>query len=695
MYCFCNVQGLGGRSLMDSCDCVPLLAASARMKDILGGTQVHAHIIKSGIRFQEDIFMANNLLSMYSKCGRIHDARTVFDKMPEQNVVSWTAMIAGYAQNGHPEEALELFCGMQQTDLKPDHFTFTNVIGVCARLEALEQGKEIHNCIIKTGFESNVFVGSALVDFYAKCNSLEDARHMFDTMPERNVISWTAIISGSAQNGHALEALELFSRMRKAGVKPDQFTFASIVGVCASLAALEQGRAVHNLIIKTVFKSHVFVQSALVDMYAKCGIIMDARKAFDRMPEREVVPWTAMITGYGQTGHYEEALKLNTRMLKTGIKPNQFTFASILGVCSGLAAMEQGKQIHALIIQTGFQRDVSVESALVDLYGKCGNMSDALNVFDKMLKRNVVSWTAMIGAYAQHGRAKEALQLFERMQAAGMKPNDVTFVCVLSACSHAGLVDEGLRCFDSMLIDHYITPRVEHYACVVDILGRAGCLSEAEDFINKMPFEPSALVWRTLLGACRIHCSVDLGKRAAENILELEPKNSSAYALLSNIYAAAGRWDEASEVKKLMKDRGVKKEAGCSWIEVRNKVHKFVVRDNSHPQTDEIYAKLEELTGKMKKAGYVPNTNCVLHDVEEEQQDLFLCHHSERLAIAFGLISTPAEVPIRIFKNLRVCGDCHTATKFISKIVGRELVVRDAIRYHHFKDGRCSCGDYW
>jgi pentatricopeptide repeat protein len=301
----------------------------------------------------------------------------------------------------------------------------------------------------------------------------------------------------------------------------------------------------------------------------------------------------------------------------------------------------------------------------------------------------------MIAGCAQHGHGKDALQLFERMEHAGVKPNHITYVCVLSACSHVGLVDEGRRYFDEMSQKHGITAKVEHFACMVDLLGRTGHLGEAEILINEMPFEPCALLWRTLLGACRIHGNIGIGKHAAERILELEPEEVSTYVLLSNIYAAAGKWDDVVSVRKLMRDRGVKKEPGISWIEVKNKVHTFLVRDKSHPQTKQIYSKLEELTRQMEVAGYVPDTNFVLHDVDEEHKDHLLSYHSEKLAISFGLISTPPGTSIQIFKNLRVCGDCHTATKFISKIVGRELIVRDANRFHHFTQGMCSCGDYW
>jgi len=410
------------------------------------------------------------------------------------------------------------------------------------------------------------------------------------------------------------------------------------------------------------------------------------------MSERNVVSWNALIAGYTQNNNGEDALKLYSQMQGIGMKPSAFTFSSILSACASLAVMEQGKWVHAHIIKTGCKLDVFVGNALVDMYGKCGCIEDARQVFDRLPRRDVVSWNAMITVCAQHGHGKEAVRLFENMQLAGLNPNRITILCVLSACSHAGLVNEGRFYFDSMNSKHGITPTADHYACIVDILGRAGHINEAEDLINRMPIEPTAGIWGALLGACRVHGNMDVGKRAAECLFELEPHDAGPRVLLSNIYAAAGRWDDAAKVRKMMKESGVKKEPGCSWVEVENTVHTFVVNDRSHPLTEKIYAMLKDLNGKMKEAGYVVEANSVVLAVKKEDT---YSYHSEKIALAFSLISTPTGAVIRIKKNLRVCSDCHSAFKFISKIVGREIVVRDTNRFHHFKEGVCSCGDYW
>eukprot|EP01018_Ginkgo_biloba_P028587 Gb_09704 [translate_table: standard] len=670
-----------------------VLRSCADLTALECGREIHSCIIKTGL--DSDVFVGSSLVDMYAKCGKIVDACQVFDQVPNQDVVSWNGMITGFVQNGYREEGLKLLSQMQLTGIQPNNFTFASVLRACASLTDLEQGKQVHAHIHKIAFQLDADVGIALIIMYAKCRSIDDAFLVFKNMTERGLVAWTAIIAGYSQNEHGEEALKLFCQMHQAGIKPNQFTFASALSACASLAALERGEAVHAHIFKTGFESDVFAASALVDMYAKSGTMSNAQKVFKKMAERNIVSWNVMIAGYVQHGYVEEALKLLCEMQLAGMKMDGFTFSGVLEGCASLAALENGMQIHAHIIKTGFQSELQVGSALVDMYAKSGSLVDAQKVFDKMPEHDAVSWSTIITGCAQHGHGKEAFELFEQMQQAGMKPDCITFVGILSACSHGGHVDKGLRYFDSMSQDHGIIPQMEHYACMVDILCRAGRLGEAEEFINKMPFEPGILVWRTLLAACRVNGNMDLGKRATECILALEPQDAAAYVLLSNIYAAAGRWDDVVNERKMMKYRGVKKQPGRSWIEVKNKIHAFVARDRSHTQTEEIYVKLEELMGQIKGAGYVPDTNFVLHDVEEEQKEQYLFYHSEKLAIAFGLISTPPGKPIRIVKNLRVCGDCHSATKFISKIVEREIIVRDNNRFHYFKGGLCSCGDYW
>eukprot|EP01018_Ginkgo_biloba_P012014 Gb_13369 [translate_table: standard] len=611
---FCKMQqaGIGP----DQVTYASVLRACASLASLEQGKQVHAVIIRVGI--QSNVFVRNALVDVYAKCGSIEEACQQFERIPDRDVVSWNAMIVGYAQNGQGEEALKLFYQMLQADIKPDQVTFASVFNACASLAVLDHGKKVHNYIIKNGFELNAFVGSALIDMYAKCGSMKDADKVLSEMPEPNVVSWNAMITGYVQNSNGNDALNMFCNMQQTGMMATQFTFASVLVACGSLPALEQGKQVHGQIVKTGFQSNVFVGSALVDMYARCESIGDASRLFYEMPEHNVVSWTTMIAGYAQNGHSEEVLKLFWQMKGTDVHPDHATFASILRACANLAALQHGRQVHGHIIQSAFLSNVYAGGALIDMYAKCGSIEDARQVFNEMPERDIVSWNAMIAGYAQNGCGKNALQLFEQMLLSSMKPDYITFIGILSACSHAGLVDEGRHFFESMIQDYCIKPTADHYACMIDLLGRAGQLAEAEDIIKNMACEPDAIMWGTLLAACRIHGNRDLGKRAAECLIKLEPQNSAPYVMLSNIYAAAGRWDDVTMVRKLMKDMGVKKKPACSWIEVKNRVHAFMVDDKSHPQTEEIYAMLERLTGQMKEAGYVADTNFVPHGVEAE-----------------------------------------------------------------------------
>eukprot|EP01018_Ginkgo_biloba_P021979 Gb_15129 [translate_table: standard] len=659
-----------------------VLSACASLAALEQGKEIHGHLIRSGFELQ--VFVGNALMDMYVKSERVEEARKVFDKMLLSDVISWNTMIAGYV---HVDQALKLFLQMHSEGVKPDSVTIATILSTCVSLAALDKVKEIHCYTIQSGIETNVYVGSALVATYARCGDLENARRVFDKMSQRNVVSWNTVIAGCVQNGYGEEAFKLFWQMRVAGLKPDAVTIASILSACADSRDLEQGKRIHGYIIRYEIELDVFMESALVAMYAKCGSIENARKMFDRNPQISLVSWNAMISGSTVNGFGDEALKYFRKMQHVGMKPNSVTMSSVLSACAHLAALELGKDIHDYIIKSGFESDIIIGSALVDMYAKCGSIEDACNVFDRMSQRNLVSWNTMIAAYAMHGHGKEALALFYHMQQVGTRPDHITFTGVLSACSYAGLVAEGWQYFNQLTQDYNITASMEHYACMVDLLGRAGHLEEACDMANKMPFEPDAGVWGALLGACRIHNNVDLGEFVAKRLFNLDPGNAGNYVLLSNIYAGAARWDGVAMVRKIMKDGSIKSRPGCSWIEVKKRVHTFTVGDRSHPQSKKLYAALESLSGQLKEAGYMSDMNFVLHDVMDEEKELILCGHSEKLAIAFGLLNTCLGAPIRVIKNLRICGDCHTVTKFISKIVRRDIIVRDANRFHHFKDG--------
>eukprot|EP01018_Ginkgo_biloba_P036696 Gb_40437 [translate_table: standard] len=659
--------------------------------------QVHAQMLRSGL--ERRIFAETKFVTMYAMWGSMETARLVFDKINKPNVFLWNVMIRGYARNGPCEEALTLYNQMQHAGIQTDKYTYPFVLKACASLLALQEGKKIHDQIVRIGLESDVYVGNSLVTMYARWGDTEIARQLFDKMPVRDVVSWNAMIVGYAQNGHSNEALALFNQMQLTAM----YSKCGSVEIARQLFDKMDNRNVvswNTMITGYIQNGHanealtLFCQMQLSDLKPDL-VTMIARRLFDKMSRRNVVSWSAMIAGYALNGRADETLELFNQMQLADVKADSVTMVSVLPACAQLSALQQGKGIHAYIIKCGFESDVFVANALIDMYAKCGNIESARHLFEKMSKRDLVSWNSLIAGYGMHGQGEDALAVFSKMQQTSIKPNHITFVCVLSACSHAGMVDEGWQYFDHMIQEYGISPRVEHYACMVDLLGRAGHLDDAQNFIANMPIEPGASVWGALLGACRIHCNIELGERVAERLFDLEPENAGCYVLLSNIYAAAGRWDNVAKVRVMMKDRRLKKAPGCSLIEVNNRVHAFLADDKSHPQSEKIYATLKTLAGQMELLGYVPDTNFVLHEVEEEVKEHMLCSHSEKLAIAFGLINLSPGIPIQVTKNLRVCGDCHTAIKFISKIVEREIIVRDANRFHHFKDGLCSCRDYW
>ena len=653
---------------------------------------VHRHILEGG--HESDVRVGSALIHMYAKCGSVEDAAVVFESMKERNQITWNVMIGAYAGSGRGVEAYDLYLKMKEEGVHPNAVTYVSLLNDCASTGALEWVKDVHRHIWEEGHESYVLVGNALIQMYAKCGSIKGAAAVFDRMKERNIITWTVMIGAYAGSGRGVEAYDLYLKMKQEGFPPDAVTYMNLLNDCASTGALEWVKDVHRHILEGGYESDVRVGNALLHMYAKSGSIEDARMVFDGMKERDVITWTAMIGSYAGSGRGVEAYDLYLKMKEEGFQPNAVTYMSLLNDCASTGALEWVKDVHRHILEEGRESDVFVGSALVHMYAKSGSIEDAQLVFERIEDCNVMTWNIMIGGLGQHGRGQDALELFRKMKADGLVPDAYSFVALLSACSHAGLVDEGRQLFCAMK-DYCVEPTVVHYSCMVDLLGRAGLLEETKRFISNMPVEADADTWGALLGACRTYGNVELGELAAKEVLKLEPGGSSPYVLLSNIYAAAGQWDQVSFIRYMMQERGICKEPGVSWIKISNKVHRFVVGDRSHPEAKEIYDVLNNLSKSLEAEGYIPDTRLVLRNIDEEQKVHALCAHSERLAIAYGLMHTPRGMPIRVYKNLRVCSDCHTATGFISKVTGREIVTRDASRFHHFKDGVCSCGDYW
>ncbi|RVW85867.1 Pentatricopeptide repeat-containing protein [Vitis vinifera] len=572
-----------------------------------------------------------------------------------------TAEFTNLCSKGHLKQAFDRF----SSHIWSEPSLFSHLLQSCISENSLSLGKQLHSLIITSGCSSDKFISNHLLNLYSKCGQLDTAitlfgvmprknimscnilingyfrsgdwvtaRKMFDEMPERNVATWNAMVAGLIQFEFNEEGLGLFSRMNELGFLPDEFALGSVLRGCAGLRALVAGRQ-----------------------------FGEGERLIRAMPSQNVVAWNTLIAGRAQNGYPEEVLDQYNMMKMAGFRPDKITFVSVISSCSELATLGQGQQIHA------------------EVFLECEN-------------GDVVCWSSMIAAYGFHGRGVEAIDLFNQMEQEKLEANDVTFLSLLYACSHCGLKEKGIEFFDLMVEKYGVKPRLEHYTCMVDLLGRYGSVEEAEALIRSMPVKADVITWKTLLSACKIHKKTEMARRISEEVFRLDPRDPVPYVLLSNIHASDKRWDDVSDVRKAMRDRKLKKEPGISWLEVKNQIHQFCMGDKSHPKSVEIASYLRELTSEMKKRGYVPDIDSVLHDMDVEDKEYSLVHHSEKLAIAFALLYTPVGTPIRVIKNLRVCSDCHVAIKYISEISNREIIVRDSSRFHHFKNGRCSCGDY-
>lgn len=524
---------------------------------------------------------------------------------------------------------------------------------------------------------------------YAKWGEMSLARRVFDRVDDKDLVLWNSMVDGYARNGDVEVAFKLFDEMPSR----DEFTFTALVDGLSKSGKVEVAREIFDQMPSKSLVSW----NVMINGYMKSGEIDLAHELFHQMPVRNLVSWNSMIAGYQLNGCFFEALELFEALLKEGIMPSNVTILSALSAVSGLAVLDDGRWIHSFMVKHGFELDGVLGTSLIEMYSKCGSIESAVAVFKGIANKKLGHWTAIIAGLGMHGLADQALELFMEMRRVGMKPHAITFIGVLNACSHAGLVDEGNRIFQMMINEYKIEPTVEHYGCFVDILCRAGHLERAKDVIESMPMRPNKVIWMSLLGGARNHGNLEIGEYAAHKLIEEDPDASTGcYPVLSNMYAAAGKWDKVSHVREMMKKRGVTKDAGCSFIEHKGQLHRFIVGDRSHPQTQDIYAKLSEMREKLKLVGHVPDTSQVLLNIEcEEEKESELENHSERLAISFGLINVGSRTPICIMKNLRVCNDCHAVTKLLSAIYGREIIVRDNSRFHHFKNGSCSCNDFW
>ncbi|KAF5748987.1 pentatricopeptide repeat-containing protein [Tripterygium wilfordii] len=678
-------------------DFTEVLKLSANTRNLKLGRATHAYLITTNHSFGAlNLFQTNSLINFYAKCGKLVIARKLFDSMRDRNVVSWGALMAGYFHGGVVTEVLKLFKTMVSEDgVQPNEYILSTVLSSCSDSGNADEGRQCHGYAFKYGFLFHLYVKNAVIDMYSGCFDVQGAVRVFFDVPGNDLFSYNSVMNGLLEHGYFKEALEVLGKMVSELVRWDSVTYVMVFGLCASLKDLKMGSQVHGQMLANDVEFDMFVGSAVINMYGKCGKIIDAGKVFNRLPSRNVVLWTAIMASYFQNGFYEEALNLFPEMQLQDVPPNEFTFAVLLNSAAGLSTLRHGYLLHACAEKSGYKDHINVGNALINMYSKGGNVKAANKVFSGMIYRDTISWNAVICGYAHHGLGKEALFVFQHMLAAQESPNYVTFVGVLSACSHLGLVQEGFYYLNHLMKQFGIEPELEHYTCIVGLLGKAGCLGEAHNLLRSTPVKWDVVAWRTLLNACHIHRNYGLGKQVGKSVLEMDPSDVGTYVLLSNMYAKEKRWDGVVKIRKLMREKNIKKEPGVSWIEIRNVTHVFVSDDNKHPESSQINEKVVDLLAMIKPLGYAPDIASVLHDVEDEAKEGYLSYHSEKLAIAYGLMKMPSEAPIYIIKNLRICDDCHSAVKLISKVTERVIVVRDTNRFHHFQNGCCSCADYW
>ncbi|KAG9459269.1 hypothetical protein H6P81_003777 [Aristolochia fimbriata] len=705
---------------------VAVLTACIRLSSFQLGIQLHCLAVKTN--HLSCVYVSNATMAMYIKCSSLVCALQLFGEMFQRDAVSFNTIISGLIQDSEYCRAFDLFRDMQLGGLRADQFSISSLLTAAAELYLLMQGKEIHAHSLRLDLDSKLSVNNALIRFYTNCGSVEDVVGLFERMATRDVITWTemassymkfglveeavrifekmpvrncvsynAILNGFCKNGNGLQALELFCKMLEDGEEISDFTLTIVVNACAMLSDIRKSKQIHGFVIKVGMSSNSWTEAALLDMCTKCDRMDDARKMFNGWSDKcsRSIAWTTMICGYAQNGQPEQAMALFCA--ENELILDEVALATVLGVCGNLGFVNKGKQLHSYALKSGFLSDLAVGNAAVSMYSKCGSLEDAIKLFEVLPERDTVSWNTLITVYLLHREGENALRVWRKMERMGVKPDSVSFVLILSACRYiyeSDSVNICRRLFLSMRC-YGIEPTSEHYASMIHVFGCQDRFEEAEELINNMPSEPDASVWKALLDSCGLRSNVNLGKKAAQHLLATEPQDVSTYILVSNLYSASGRWHCSERVREEMKNKGLQKHPARSWTINDNKIHSFFARDRSHSQSKDIYSGLEILILENMKVGYTPETSFVLHEVEEYQKKDFLVYHSAKLAVTYGLLMTEPGKPVHVMKNIRLCGDCHEFLKYTSITTKREIHVRDASGFHCFRDGKCTCGDYW
>ncbi|XP_065873454.1 pentatricopeptide repeat-containing protein At2g22070-like [Euphorbia lathyris] len=553
-------------------------------------------------------FSALQVFNEFAHRGTVHQSASLTSQTHNRGYENGLGKTSKHTD---AHEALASFCRLNGSGTKPTRFVLCTALSSCARTLDLCLGLQIHGILVKSGHEENLFLNSAFVDLYAKCGATPDAKKVFDSMSVHDQVSWTSVITGFSQNGCGKEAILMFKEMLLSQIKPNCLTYSSVISACRGLQKMmfEVSTLLYAHVIKLGFDANSFVLSSLIDCYSKCGRIDYASLLFYEIRERDAVLFTSMISGYSQNLCYEEALKLFVEMRNCDMSPTDYTLSSILSSCGGLTSLQQGRQVHSLITKMGSESNVFVVSALLDMYSKCGSIDEARRLFDQTGTKNSVLWTSMITAYAQNGQGSNALKIFERFMFEGYKPDNISFTAILTACNHAGLLNEGINYFNKMTSEYGLVPEVDQYACLVDLYARKGQLRKAKDLMEEMLCSPNYVIWSSLLSYCKVYGDVELGREAANMLFEIEPNSAAPYITLASIYAEAGLWEEVAQVRKLMQQKGVRKSAGWSYIEVDKSVHVFSAGGAAHPLCHEIFAQLEKLKLDMKEARYMFQNN--------------------------------------------------------------------------------------
>lgn len=580
----------------------PLLLAC---KDKASIAKVHALMVLTGLFDHGN--SSGRVIASYARTGDIMSARKVFDVLPQRGIDAWNAMVIAYSHKEYPVEVLNLYHRMILEGVRPDSSTFTAALKACTSLSDLKTGEEIWCRAVDCGYEFDVFVGSSVLNLYAKCGKMDEAIAVFDRMPRRDLVCWTTMISGFAQSGWPIEAVDMYRRMQKEGMEGDGVVMVGLIQACANLGDSKLGPCVHGYLIRKYLPMDVVVQTSLLDMYAKNGHLGLACRLFKKMPCKNVVSWGALISGFAQNGFAGNALEFLIEMQSCGYRPDSVSLLGALLACSQVGFLKLGKSVHGYIVRR-LDFDQVLGTAVIDLYSKCGALSGARTLFDQIKLKDLISWNTMITSYGIHGHGKEALSLFLEMTKTNLKPDHATFASLLSAFSHSGLVQEGQYWFNLMVSKYKIPPAEKHYACMVDLLARAGHVEEAHELIDSMDTEPGIAVWVALLAGCCKNGKLLIGEIAAKKVLELNLDDLGVYALVSNFYGKVRKWEEVAGVRKIMKKTGMKKVPGCSVVEVKGKLHAFLMEDKSHHQYEDIMQLLHKLDHEMRAIGYPPKT---------------------------------------------------------------------------------------